>query len=156
MFNLVPCKKQENEKNEIARFKNELNNLFDSFFKWDFPERARELLSGSGIHPAIDVIEGKKEITVKAEIPGMEKDDIEILLDGRNLTIKGVRKQEKEDKGENYHRVELSYGSFARTIELPAEVDEKDVSASYKKGILKIDLKKTKEGTFKKIEIKTE
>jgi HSP20 family protein len=105
--------------------------------------------------PTIDISEGKKDITVKAEIPGVEANDIDISLNGKLLTIKGEKKQEKEEKEENYHRMERSYGYFNRTIELPSEVDPEKVDASYKKGVLKIELKKTKESETKKIEIKS-
>jgi HSP20 family protein len=71
------------------------------------------------------------------------------------LTIKGEKKREKEEKDENYHCMERSYGYFNRTIELPADVDPEKVDASYKKGVLKIELKKTKESEIKKIEIKS-
>ena len=80
---------------------------------------------------------------------------MDISLDGKRLTIKGEKKREKEEKEENYHRVERSYGSFNRTVELPVEVEPDQVEASYKKGVLKIVMKKSKESESKKIHIKT-
>lgn len=91
---------------------------------------------------------------MKAELPGVETEDIDVSLDGRMLTIKGEKKHEKEEKKENYHRVERSYGYFNRSIELPAEVDASKVDASFKKGVLKIELNKTKATETKKIQIK--
>jgi HSP20 family protein len=93
---------------------------------------------------------GRKEITVKAEIPGVEADDLDVSLDERMLIIGGERKQEKEEKEENYHRMERSYGHFRRAVQLPADVDPQKIEASYKKGVLKIVSKKTKESEVKK------
>jgi HSP20 family protein len=151
MFDLMPWKKRDTK--EVARFRSEPDNLFDRFFDLDFPS-TREFFKEGRWLPSVDISEGKKEITVKAEIPGVDAKDIDIALDGRRLTIKGEKKQEKEEKDENYHRVERSYGYFNRTVELPTEVNADKVDASYEKGILKIVLKKTKEAETKKIEVK--
>jgi HSP20 family protein len=129
-----------------------MDRLFDRFFDWrpfDLTIREGEWM------PAIDVSETGKEIVVKAEIPGMEAKDIDISLNGRVLTLKGEKKTEQEEKEENYHRVERRYGSFSRSFNLPADVDSAKVKATYKDGVLKLNLPKTKEQTVKKIEIKT-
>ena len=91
----------------------------------------------------MDVSEDKRHITVSAEIPGVDKDGIDLSLNGRILTICGEKKQKKEASDEHYHRVESSFGFYRRTIELPADVDGSDVDAKYKNGVLKIKLKKT-------------
>jgi HSP20 family protein len=91
---------------------------------------------------------------VKAELPGIDPKEIDISIRGDMLTIRGERKKEEEKKGENYHRVERSYGSFSRCVRLPAEVDPNKVDAKYKDGILKIEMAKTKEAATKKIEVK--
>ena len=152
MSDLMPWKKRENK--DVVRFRSELDNLFDRFFGPDFLATG-ELFSDDGWFPSVDIAEGKKEITVKAEIPGAEPKDLDISLDGKRLTIKGEKKRKKEEKEENYHRVERSYGSFNRTVELPVEVEPDQVEASYKKGVLKIVMKKSKESESKKINIKT-
>jgi HSP20 family protein len=152
MFDLIP--KRVRESRGVTHFRRELDDLFNRFFDLDFPA-PREFFKEGEWLPRVDVSEGAKEITVKAEIPGVEAKDIHIALEGRMLTVKGEKKQEKEEKEENYHRMERSYGSFSRTIELPAEVDSSNVDASYKKGILKIVLQKVKASETKKIEIKT-
>ena len=103
----------------------------------------------------MDVSETGKEIVVHAEIPGMDSKDIDISLNGRVLTIKGERKQEHEDKEKSYHRIERSYGSFSRSFELPADVDADKVKASYKDGVLVLNIPKTKEQSVKKIEVKS-
>ena len=152
MFDLMPWRKRENK--GVVRFRSELDNLFDRFFGPDHFATGEFFRDGSWF-PTVDISEGKKEITVKAEIPGAEPKDFDISLDGRRLTIKGEKKQEKEEKEENYHRVERSYGYFNRTVELPVEVEPDKVEASYKKGVLKIVMKKSKESESKKIDIKT-
>ena len=152
MFDLMPWRKREGK--DLVGFKNELDNLFNRFFDLDFPI-SREFFKEGEWVPRVDVSEGKKEITVKAEIPGCNAKDIDVSLEGQILTIKGEKKQEKEEKEENFHRVERSYGSFTRKMNLPAEVDQENIDASYKKGVLKLVFKKTKISEGKKIEIKT-
>ncbi len=86
---------------------------------------------------------------------GMGPKDIDISLSGTVLTLKGERKREEEEKGESFHRVERSYGSFTRAIQLPAEVDSNKIDATYKDGVLKIRMPKTKEESVRKIKVKT-
>jgi HSP20 family protein len=138
----------------MVSFKDEMDNLFNRFFDMDLPI-SRRLFGDGEWAPRVDVIEGKGDITVKAEIPGCEAKDIDVKLDGRTLKISGEKKQEKEEKDENFHRVERSYGSFCRMVELPAEVIQEDIEAIYKKGVLKLVFKKARESEAKKIEIKT-
>jgi HSP20 family protein len=138
----------------MVSFKDEMDNLFNRFFDMDLPI-SRRLFGDGEWAPRVDVIEGKGDITVKAEIPGCEAKDIDVKLDGRTLKISGEKKQEKEEKDENFHRVERSYGSFCRMVELPAEVIQEDIDAIYKKGVLKLVFKKARESEAKKIEIKT-
>jgi HSP20 family protein len=104
--------------------------------------------------PAVDVSETADKITVKAEIPGMEAKDIEISMVGDTLTIKGEKKVEREEKEENYHMVERSYGSFSRSMKLPVGVDSDKVDATYKNGVLTVVLLKKEEVKPKPIEIK--
>ena len=153
MFDLMPWRRKEGR--EVVHFRNELDDLFSRFFDLDFPI-SRKLFGEGEWAPRVDLSEGKTDITVQAELPGCDAKDIDISLDGRNLTIKGEKRQEKEDKEENYRRIERAYGMFSRTLTLPTEVDPKKVDASFKDGILKIVLHKTKEAAAKKIAIKTE
>ncbi|MFZ0132855.1 MAG: Hsp20/alpha crystallin family protein [Desulfobacterales bacterium] len=149
MKNLVPWKKRSGE---MAGRHQEFNDLLERFFGEHFPKG----LSGENWYPSVDVSERDKDIIVKAEIPGVEKEDIDIALEGRLLTIRGEKKHEKEEKNEHYHRVESSFGYYRRTIELPTAVDENKVEAKYKNGVLKINLKKAKGAETRKIEIKSE
>ena len=96
----------------------------------------------------------KKEVIVKAELPGMDPKDVDVTVDRDILSLRGERKKEEEEKGEDFHRVERSYGAFSRSIRLPAEVDANKVKATYNDGVLNISLPKTKEASVKKIEVK--
>ena len=103
--------------------------------------------------PPFDVSETEGEIIVKAELPGMKVEDIDITLTDGLLTIKGERKMEKEDKRENYHRIERRFGSFSRSFTLPADVDSAKVEATLKNGILYLILPKHEAAKPKKISI---
>lgn len=152
MFDLMPWKKRTPK--QIVQFRNELDNLFNRFFEIDFPSSG-EFFKELDWYPSVDVSESGSIITVNAEIPGVDAKDIDVTLEGRALNIKGERKQEKQEKEENYHRTERSYGYFNRRVELPTEVDPDKVEAAYKKGILTVKLIRTQEYDPKKIEIKS-
>lgn len=106
--------------------------------------------------PTVDVFEEKDDIVVKAELPGIEKDDIDVNLTDHSLTIKGEKKKEEEVKEENYYRSERSYGSFLRTLELPKEVRADRVKASFKNGILEVRMPKTEEAKVREVKVKVE
>jgi HSP20 family protein len=152
MFDLLPFKNRSGK--EMTRFRDEMDHLFNRFFDTDSPISQR-LFGDGDWAPRVDVSEGKSDITVKAEIPGCDAKDIDVKLDGRSLTISGEKKQEKEEKDENFHRLERTYGSFCRMVTLPAEVKPEDIDATYKKGVLKLVFKKMRESEAKKITIKT-
>ena len=131
-----------------------MESMYDRFFEPDFMPST--YLFGKGKWgPKLDISEGRKDIIVKAEIPGIEAKDLDISIDGRRLNIRGEKKQEQTEEEETYYRIERSYGYFNRTIELPAEADPDKVDASYKKGILKIKLRKTKSSETKRINVTT-
>lgn len=152
MFRILPWnRKKKRHSNEMRR---EIDNIYDRFFEPKFLPSS--YLFGEGKwDPIIDISEDRKNITVKAEIPGIEAKDFDIYVDGRLLTIRGEKKYEKKEKEETYYRVERSYGHFNRTIELPAEVDSNKVDANYKRGILKIKLRKAPGYETNKIKIAT-
>jgi HSP20 family protein len=106
-------------------------------------------------YPAVDVSETDKEIVAKAELPGLEPEDVDISLRDDVLTIKGEKKFEEETKKDNFHRIERSYGSFSRQIILPAGVKEDQVKAKFEKGVLTITMLKSKESKAKKISIES-
>ncbi|MGB9498645.1 MAG: Hsp20/alpha crystallin family protein [Dissulfuribacterales bacterium] len=153
MFDLISRKKKEG--NRSMAFRRKTDNLFNRFFENDFFPMTDPLWSESAF-PKLDISEGKKKISVKAEIPGVDKKDIHVEIDGRILTLRGEKKQEKTEETDNYHRIERSYGSFRRSIRLPADVDEEKIKASFKRGVLQIELTKNKETQTRTIEIKTD
>nr|ADI87696.1 molecular chaperone [uncultured Nitrospirae bacterium MY2-3C] len=110
-----------------------------------------------GFEPRINVTEDDKEVRVSAELPGLDDKDIDLSLTKDSLTIKGEKKEEKEEKGTGYYHVERSYGAFSRTVPLPCEIDQDKVEASFKKGVLVVTLPKTAEACKekKKITIKS-
>ena len=147
MNGLIPRKQER----QLTTLRREMDRLFERFFEgWPFRIPAEETVW----QPTLDVSETAREIVIHAELPGMDPKDIDLSVRGDILTLAGERKQEKEEKGENFHRVERSYGSFSRSIRLPAEVDPGKVNATYKDGVLKITLGKTKEAAVRRIEVK--
>ena len=136
---------------EVSRLRSEMDRLWDDYFG---PGRRALRPMEEDWMPAVDVSETGDKITIKAEVPGMEAKDIEIAMVGDTLTIKGEKKLEREEKEENYHTVERSYGSFTRAMKLPATVDADKVEASYKNGVLTVVLPKKEEVKAKAIEIK--
>ena len=128
-------------------------DFFDRFFEdFGLPSLFSEKTTFT---PTFDVSETEKELIVTAEVPGMDKKNININISDGLLTIKGEKKQEKEEKDENYHCVERRYGTFSRTMRLPSEVETDKVVATYKDGVLKITLPKSEAAKPKKIEIKS-
>ena len=112
-----------------------------------------ESLTSSSFAPAVDVYEDEHDVTLKIEVPGIDEKDIDVRVENNTLTVHGERKIEKEEKEENYRRVERQYGSFTRTFNLPATVDAEKVQADYDKGVLRITLPKKAEAKPKQIKV---
>ncbi|KAB2831966.1 MAG: Hsp20/alpha crystallin family protein, partial [Candidatus Brocadia sp.] len=104
--------------------------------------------------PPLDLSETADKVTVKEEIPGMDPKEVDISIQGDTLIIKGEKKEEKEEKGKNYYRMERRYGSFARVVDLPASVDTNKVTAECKNGVLEITMQKKEEVKPKQISVK--
>jgi len=136
---------------EFERIKKEMDWVWDSFF-----ERGPRAGETGEWYPSLDVAETKNDIVVKAEVPGMDPKDIDISLSNGLLTIKGEKKQEREEKEGDYHLTERSFGTFTRAIQLPAEVQSDKIEASYKNGVLKVTLPKSEEAKKKEIKIKVQ
>jgi len=128
-----------------------MNRMFDNAFRFDARDGDSEFTAWT---PAVDITEHDDQFVVKVELPGVNKDDVKITLENNILTIRGEKKQEKETKKENYHRVERSYGSFQRSFTLPMTVKSDKIDAVYKDGILQIALPKAEEAKPKQIEVK--
>lgn len=136
----------------ISSIQSEINRMFDRFLRgWELPEFGME----TGVWmPPIDLSETADKVTVKAEIPGIDPKEIDISIQGNTLRIKGEKKEEKEEKGRNYYRMERCYGSFSRTIDLPASVDANKITAEYRNGVLEITMQKKEEVKPKQIPVK--
>ncbi|MCX7998888.1 MAG: Hsp20/alpha crystallin family protein [Leptospiraceae bacterium] len=139
----------------------EINRVFDHFFD-DFYTPTRYGLSSlrgaSGFYPKFNISENEKEINLEVELPGLEEKDVEVSVDKGILTVKGEKKFQKEEKNENYHLVEHSYGSFQRSLQLPENANVNEITAKMKNGVMKITVPKDPkaETSVKKIAIKSE
>jgi HSP20 family protein len=129
--------------------RNEIDNLLHEFFGG--PIHTGPLV-GEWLPPA-DITETEDKVFVKAELPGMEEKDINLSICGNLLTIRGEKKHLKEEKDENHYLGDRYYGSFHRTLQLPADIDQEKAEASFTKGVLKISVPKVEEAKRKKIEI---
>ncbi len=138
---------------DMVSIQDEMNKLFDDFF--GRPVARTDWTEGVW-SPSVDVSEDKDNVVIKAEMPGMNKDDVKISIQDNVLTLKGEKRQEKEEKDKNYHRIERSYGSFCRSFQLPTSVKSDKIKANYKDGVLSVMLPKTEEVKPKEIPISIE
>jgi HSP20 family protein len=135
---------------EFATLQERINRAFRESYTGAGQDDA---LTTSSFAPAVDVYEDEHKVTLKIEVPGIDEKDIDIRVENNTLTVHGERKIEKEEKEENYRRVERQYGSFTRNFTLPTTVDTENVSADYDKGVLKISLPKKAEAKPKQIKV---
>ncbi len=142
---------------EIDSLRKEMEKLFEDFEPFG---RGRWLPgiteSYDGIVPNVDVLDKKNEIVVKAQLPGVEKDKVDLTITNEAVTIKGEISKEEEEEKENHYFSECTYGSFLRTIPLPAEIDISRAKAEFKNGVLKVKLPKLKEAKSKEVKLKVE
>lgn len=146
--------------NPIVELHRRMDELFNDFFegfglaRWPFGEKGERF----ALSPSVDVSETDDEITVSADLPGMDEKDIEVTLDNDVLVLRGEKKREHEEKKRNYHLVERSYGEFYRRIPLPAEIEADKVKARFSKGVLTVSIPKKPEARSreKKIPISSE
>jgi HSP20 family protein len=130
----------------------EMNDLFSGF--WNGNAGGPSVMSPT-FAPSLDDAEKDNCYELHIDVPGMEAKDLDIQVHGNTVTVSGNRKEEKEDKGKTYHRVERRSGSFSRTITLPCEVDTKEVAAEYTNGVLNVVLPKCEKARPSKISIKS-
>jgi HSP20 family protein len=143
---------------DLTRWDRDMERMMGDFFgrrPW-WPERWFRTEGVELTAPVVDLYEEKDDIVVKAELPGIDKNNIEVNLADHTLTIKGEKKKEEEIKEENYYRSERSYGSFVRTLELPKDVHTDKVKATFKNGILEVRLPKTEEAKAKEVKVKVD
>ncbi len=135
---------------EMEEMTDRLNRFFGT---WTRPN-GKELLTVTDWTPVVDIQETDIEYLVKVELPEVKKEDVKVTVENGVLTLQGERKQEKEEKGKKFHRIERSYGSFLRTFTVPLDTDETKVAADFKDGILKVHLPKTEKPRPKAIEVR--
>lgn len=147
----------EPEEAPFGAFRRQMESLhreMDRLFEDMSSEPVRQTLNPQAwgrqlVMPDIDETEDDKAFNVSIELPGMDEKDVDITLSGRMLTIRGEKKAEKEEERQDYYRRERTFGSFRRTLELPGDVDESKIEASFRKGVLKIELPRTEEAQSK-------
>jgi HSP20 family protein len=158
---LTPFKKKEaaahrggEGSSNLGLFRSEVNRLMDRFFEdpWTLFDRDA-IPSAAGWAPAFDVVDGEKEITVRAELPGVDPKDVEVTVSGNVLTVSGEKKETREEKGKHVYRSECSYGSFRRSVELPQGAQADQVSAEHANGILTVRVGKSPAAAAKRIPV---
>jgi len=155
---ILPARKTDSPITELHQ---RMDELFDDFFggfgvtRWPLENSALEKMI---IAPDIDISETDDEITVSADLPGLDEKDLQVTLDNGILTIRGEKEREKEEKKRDYHLIERSYGEFQRSIPLPSEIDPDKIHARFKKGVLRVSIPKKAETrkSAKKIGISTD
>ena len=134
---------------ELSTLQQRMNRLFQDSLQ----NQGEEGLMTSSFVPAVDIYEDEHSITLKMEVPGVEQKDLDIRVENQTLTVRGERKFEKDEKEENFHRIERRYGSFFRAFTLPNTVDTDNINADYENGVLKIKLAKRAEAKPKQVKV---
>jgi len=151
---------QKSEGRSLSPFE-EMDRVFDNFFsrgwlqpfRMDWPSYRKLEIPFEGKTPTVDMIDRDNDIVIKAELPGVDKKDIDVTVTSNTVTIKGtISKEEKEEK-DNYYRREISRGSYARTLSLPVDVDEDNAKASIKDGVLELTLPKSEKAKKRTIKV---
>jgi HSP20 family protein len=137
-----------NPYSDLNSLQSTLNRVFQ-----DFNRGSDELMTSGTFVPPVDIYEDEHGLTLKMEVPGVAQENLNISLENNTLTVAGERKFEKNEKEENFHRIERRYGSFARSFSLPNTVDGEKVNANYENGILSIQLAKKAEAKPKQIKV---
>jgi HSP20 family protein len=135
---------------DMAVLQNRLNSIFSDFA---LPEGEQESLAMGSFIPPVDIYEDAHQLVLKLEVPGIRQEALDVHVENQTLTVKGERKFEKDEKEENFHRIERRYGSFVRTFTLPQTVDTGEVKASYDAGVLTISLAKKEAAKPKQVKV---
>ena len=133
---------------ELASLQNRVNGLFQ-----DYGRSNDELTTSGSFVPAVDVYEDEHKVVLKLEVPGVKEQDLDVQVENQTLTVRGQRRFEKEEKEENFQRIERRYGSFSRSFTLPNTISTESVNANYENGVLKIELAKREEAKPKQIKV---
>jgi HSP20 family protein len=153
IMSLLPRRRGPEERGPLAGLQHEMNRLFEDFFSGGGPLRSL-FTDGDTFLPAVDIRETNDKIVIDAELPGLNPQDVTIRVEGERLVLSGERRQEKKEQNESYARVERSYGRFERQLQLPPGVDPEKVDATFKNGVLTIEIAKKEEAKPKTIEVK--
>lgn len=132
---------------DVVSLQNRLNSFFQDY------NREADPVSTASFVPPVDIYEDNQNIVLKLEVPGMKQQDLDIQMENNNLTVRGERKFENEEKEENFHRIERRYGSFFRSFTIPSTVNPESVKADYDAGVLRIQLEKRPEAKPKQIKV---
>ena len=135
---------------DVLSLQNRMNSLFQDYTRGG---GEGDVVATASFVPPVDIYEDDQKIMLKLEVPGMKLEDFDVQIENNTLTIRGERKFEKEEKEENFHRIERRYGSFFRSFALPNTVDAGKVDANYDAGVLRIALKKREEAKPKQIKV---
>ena len=138
---------------DLRTLQEEVNRLFSTNLTRSFGE---EGIGRGAWSPSVDIFENKDQIVLEAELPGMSKEDFDLSIENNVITLRGERHFEKKDEGDNYHRVERSYGAFTRSFTLPQTVSGEGATAEYQNGVLRVTLPKREETKARRIEVKGE
>jgi len=161
-MNLIPWRNKRKEETgseltryspPIERLRTEMDRFVERFFQDPWAPLDLPYHFGGQWLPAVDIAEGDDEITLRAEIPGIEPKDLDVSVSGNLLTLSGEKKESHELKGRDYYRSERRFGSFRRSIQLPCTVKADQVSAEYSNGVLTVNLKKQESGTRKRVPV---
>jgi len=135
---------------DVAVLQNRLNSIFNDFAR---PEGEQESLAMGNFIPPVDVYEDAQQLVLKLEVPGIKQEDLDVRVENQTLTVKGERKFEKDEKEENFHRIERRYGNFTRSFTLPQTVDATAPKATYEDGVLAITLPKKEAAKPKQVKV---
>jgi HSP20 family protein len=135
----------------VAVLQNRMNSLFQDFSRQQNGEK--DVQTPASFAPPVDIYEDEHKIVLKLEVPGMKQEELDVRVENNTLSVQGERKLEKEEKEENFHRIERRFGTFYRAFSLPTTVDSANVKASYDSGVLKVELNKKAESKPRQIKI---
>lgn len=134
---------------EVVSLQNRMNSLFRDLSG----NENNDVLTAASFVPAVDIYEDEHKVVLKLEVPGIKQEDLDVRVENNTLTVRGERKFDKEEKEENFHRIERRYGSFYRAFTLPTTVDTEHIEAGYDAGILQLSLQKKAEAKPKQIKV---
>ena len=138
---------------DLFSIHNDINRFFDQWYR---PARYRAEGESLDWMPVVDILEADEHVEIRAEMPGLSEQNVQVAVTDDVLTLKGKKTQESEDKDQKYHRVERSYGRFQRSFTLPANLDPEDIKAKFAHGVLTVSIPKVKEVEPKEVQISVE